>query len=485
MTLSTEVISHRAVSGVLVLTLRKFALRGISYLGSIFLARLLAPEIFGIFAIVSFIITFFGFFSDVGLGAALIQQKDPPTKDDLATTFTFQQLMVFLVVLTIYFLAPRIAGRYTLGIQGIWLIRVFSLSLFLTSLKTIPSILLERRLKFTKLIFPEIVEVVSFQFLAVGLSWAGYGVWSFIVGLLVRSFLGTVTLYLISPYKPSLAWNTKKIKRLIAFGIPFQLNGFIATIKDAVFVGLVSGAAAVGYLNWAMTFSKLPILFMSDIFRVTFPTYSRIQHDKKLLKAAIEKTIRFTNLFLFPAVFLLAATAKPIVTIIFTDKWLPALPAFYIHLFGILVVGVANTFMDTFWALGKTKIAIRLLIIYTVVNWATSVPLVYLYGFTGAMVGSVIVLYLSLPLTWYYMRQIIDIKVFENIWAPITAAVISGIITWQLSFKATNLISLIGLLVGGGTIYLLALIALEPQRLFNDIKWFVKKIKPRSEVNQL
>ena len=76
-------ISHRAVFGVIVLTLRKFALRAISYLGGIFLARLLAPEIFGIFAIISFVINFFAFFSDVGLGAALIQKKEELAKKDL------------------------------------------------------------------------------------------------------------------------------------------------------------------------------------------------------------------------------------------------------------------------------------------------------------------------------------------------------------------------------------------------------------------
>lgn len=477
--LNAEVISQRAVSGVLILTLRKFALRAISYLGGIFLARLLAPEIFGIFAIISFVINFFAFFSDVGLGAALIQKKDQLTKKDLAVTFTLQQILVVAVVLVIYLSAPFFSLKYHLGQQGIWLIRIFSLSLFLTSLKTIPSILLERKLKFNLLIWPEVVEVVSFQILAVGLAWLGLGIWSFIIGLLVRSLLGVIVLYLISPWRPQLAWDSHIAKKLVSFGLPFQLNGFIATIKDAVmpvFVGAVSGAAAVGYLNWALTFSKLPILFMSDIFRVTFPTYSRIQHDTLLLKKAIEKTIRFTNLFLFPTVFLLAAAAKPIITIIFTDKWLPALPAFYIHLFGILVVGITNTFMDSLWALGKTKIAVKLLIIFTIVNWVTSVPLVYRFGFVGAMIGSVIVLYVSLPLTWYYIRKIVKVEVIKHIWPAFLASSLAGLLTFKLNFLAVNLFSLF--LVGflAGLVYLACLLVLDHRQLLIDIRWFLKKI---------
>lgn len=478
--LEVNQISHRAVSGVVVLTLRKFLLKAISYLGSIFLARLLMPEIFGIFAIVSFIINFFAFFSDVGLGAALIQKKEQLTEKDLKVTFTLQQILVITIVLLIYFLAPFFSQKYQLGTEGIWMIRIFSLSLFLTSLKTIPSILLERKLKFNRLIWPEIVEVISFQVIVVVLAWLGWGVWSFIIGLIIRSLLGVIVLYWIAPWQPGFAWDYQIVRRLVNFGVPYQLNGFIATIKDAVmpiFVGAVSGASAVGYLNWALTFSKLPILFMSDVFRVTFPTYSRIQNDPIRLKSAIEKTIRFTNLFLFPATFILAATVRPIITIIFTDKWLPALPAFYIHLLGILVVGVANTFMDTFWALGKTKIAVKLLIIFTVVNWLTSVPLVYLFGFTGAMIGSVIVLFISLPLTLFYMRPIIKIDLFSQLWASFTAAVIAGLITWKLVYLANNLFSLLFILFTGGMVYLITLLLIDFYRLKQDFIWIWEKIK--------
>ena len=220
----------------------------------------------------------------------------------MAVTFTLQQILVVTVVIIIYLFAPWFNSRYDLGPQGIWLIRIFSISLFLTSLKTIPSILLERKLQFNRLIWPEVVEVVSFQILVVGLAWYGFGIWSLIIGLLFRSFLGLIVLYWIAPWRPAFALDLTIAKKLVSFGVPFQLNGFIATIKDAVmpiFVGAVSGSAAVGYLNWAVTFSKLPILFMSDVFRVTFPTYARIQHDKILLKKPLKKPFALPIYFFF------------------------------------------------------------------------------------------------------------------------------------------------------------------------------------------
>jgi len=221
----------------------------------------------------------------------------------------------------------------------------------------------------------------------------------------------------------------------------------------------------------------LPILFMADIFRVTFPTYARIQGNPELLKKAIEKTIRFTNLFLFPAAFLLAALARPIVTIIFTDKWLPALPAFYIHLLGIIIVGITNTFMDALWALGKTRIAVKLLIIYTLVNWGASVPLVERIGFSEALIGSVIVLYVSLPLTGYYIRKIVKVEVIRHVWPAFAASVLAGIAAFKLNFLAGNLLGLFLAGFAGGLVYLAGLIVFDKRRLCADITWLWSIIK--------
>ncbi len=479
--LTSEEISHRAVSGVLVLIMRKAFLQGLQYLGSIILARVLMPDDFGIFAIVVSIITFFTFFSDVGIGAALIQKKDELKKHDLASTFTFQQVLVFIVVTIIYLISAPIANKYNLPDGGVWFIRVFSLSLFLTSLKTIPSILLERKLHFGKLVIPEMIEVIVFQVVAITLAINHFGPWSFFIALLVRGIIGTVTMYIISPWRISFAWDTKVVLSLIKFGVPFQMNGFIAMIKDSVlpiFVGAVSGLSAVGYLNWANTFSKLPILFMSDIFRVTFPTLSRIQDDKELLKKAVERTIRFINLILFPMVFILGATGRQIVEIIFTDKWLPALPAFYIHLTGILVVGVANVFMDTFWALGKTKLAVKLLILYTIINWGTAVPLVYLLGFNGAMIGAVIVLWVSLPINTYFIRKIIDVRIWAQIYGSLSSAILTGLITFYLSTQyVSDLLSLFAIAGFGGLLYLLFLLIIEKEKIIIDGIWLLKKAK--------
>ena len=104
-----KTVKQKALKGVFTLTFRRLLLKLIDTIGIIYLARLLPQESFGIFAIISFVVfTFLSFFSDVGLGAALIQ-KDKVEEDDLKTTFTVQQILVSVLLILAFFAAPPLS----------------------------------------------------------------------------------------------------------------------------------------------------------------------------------------------------------------------------------------------------------------------------------------------------------------------------------------------------------------------------------------
>src|SRR5690606_17246831 len=102
------------------------------------------------------------YFSDVGLGAALIQKHKNITKEDLATTFTIQQVLAFTLSLIAFTFAPQIANFFNYGPESVNLFRALVFAFFTSSLKTIPSILIERDLEFNKLILPQILENLVF-----------------------------------------------------------------------------------------------------------------------------------------------------------------------------------------------------------------------------------------------------------------------------------------------------------------------------------
>ena len=190
-----NLIKKRAIKSIALLTGRTFILQAISFIATFLLTILLSPADFGVFFIVSAAVGFFAYFSGVGLAAALIQKKDALSNLDLKTTFTVQQILVFILFIIILLLTPFLRTWLGIGNEGVYLLWALAVSLILSSLKTIPSVLLERELHFDKLIIPQIFEAIVFNFTAVYLAWLGWGVTSFTIAVLLRGIVGLVIIY--------------------------------------------------------------------------------------------------------------------------------------------------------------------------------------------------------------------------------------------------------------------------------------------------
>src|SRR5688500_4167278 len=114
-TLTIAEIKKRAVSSFLSLTARQVLLRAIGFISiNLILASVLPVSTLGIFNIATAVISFFAFFSDIGLAASLIQKKEDVTADDIKTTFTIQLLIVGLLSLIIILSAPIFGELYNL-----------------------------------------------------------------------------------------------------------------------------------------------------------------------------------------------------------------------------------------------------------------------------------------------------------------------------------------------------------------------------------
>lgn len=427
-----ELIKRRSVAGVLALTARTFILQVIAFGATFLLTLFLTPETFGIFYVVSAIISFLGYFSDIGLAAALVQKKEEVTSEDLATTFVIQQaLVITLVVLSLVFSA-QIAAFYRLDTAGLWLLRALAVSFFLSSLKTIPSVLLERRLAFDRLVIPQIVETLGFYGVAVYLAWKGQGIMSFTWAVLTRGALGLTTMYVIEPWVPSLVFSRASAKKLMSFGIPFQLNSFLALLKDdllTVFLGKVLPFSQVGYIGWAKKWAEVPLrLIMDSVVRVTFPTYSRLQHDKALLVKAIDKTVFGLSAAMLPISSGLLFFVHPMVQLIPKyGKWEPALVSFYLFVFSSALAALSTPLMNALNAVGNIRTTLKFMVGWTVSTWVLTVILLQIFGFNGVALALLIVAG-SLYFVIRTAKRIADFSFIENVRAPVFAAVLQGVV---------------------------------------------------------
>ncbi len=425
-----ELIKQRSVVGVVALTARTFLLQIIAFGATFLLTLFLSPETFGIFYVVSAIISFLGYFSDIGLAAALVQKKEDVTREDLTTTFVIQQVLVMTLVFLSLVFSGALAQFYRLDPAGLWLLRALAVSFFLSSLKTIPSVLLERRLAFDRLVIPQIVETLGFYGVAVFMAWRGAGIMSFTWAVLVRGLLGLITIYMIEPWIPSFVFSKMSAKKLMSFGLPFQMNSFLALLKDdlmTVFLGKVLPFSEVGYIGWAKKWAEVPLrLIMDSVVRVTFPTYSRLQHDRALLVKAIDKTLFGLSLAILPISSGLLFFVHPMVEIIPKyAKWEPALVSFYLFIFSSALAALSTPLMNALNAVGKIRTTLKFMVGWTASTWILTVVFMRFFGFNGVSLALLVVagsLYLVIRVT----KRVADFSFFENVRGPVAAAVAQG-----------------------------------------------------------
>lgn len=426
-------LKRRSFSGIGALIKRQVVIKALTFLANIALARLLAPQVFGVYAIVLFVVQFFSAFGDAGIGAALIQKKGELTREELSSTFWLQQMLVWVVVCVALAAAPLALRLYpALPSYGGWLIRAMAFSFALTSLKTIPAILMERKMDFRSIVIIDIAETAVFYSAALLLALAGFEVWGFIIAALLRSLAGTALIYTLTCWRPSFSFTVAPVRELVRFGLPYQGTGILSFFKDAVtplFIGMYCGASAVGFVNWAKTFAFAPLILSEAFGRVAFPAFSRIQGDRELLARAIERAMRSITLIMFPITALMIALGPEMVRVLFTDKWLPALPAYYFYCTSPLVIGVVLPMYSAILSLGKSGIILKMTAALLVLEWGLGVPLVLLFGFNGVA--------LTQPITaglfyFVYKRVLgsenIHVALVSNVKWQFLAAVAAGLL---------------------------------------------------------
>jgi len=452
-------IKQKAVKGVVALTGRTFFLQFISFFGFFLLTVFLNQAQIGLFFAVSELIGILGYFSDIGLAAALIQKKEKLKLKEIRSTFTIQQLLVLFLVFLVFIFTPFLKNFYHISSEGVWLLWALAFSFFLASLKTIPSVLLERDLKFEFLVLVEIVETLVFYIIAVVLAWKGFGVLSYAWAVFARGIVGVFLIYIICPWKIGFSFDFTSLKKLLSFGIPYQGNTFLAVIKDRlmnVFLWKIIGAEGVGILGWAQKWAQAPLrFFMDPVMKVTFPAYSRLQEYKESLRAAIEKTLFFVSFLTFPMLIGAVCLIRPLIFLIPKyQKWEVAILAFSLYAFNSAWGAITTPLTNALSAVGKIKIVFKLMIMWTVLTWIFYPLFAFKFGYNGVAAASALVSISSI-VAILIAQKTFGFGFWSSIVKPFWASLLmGGFLFFTSPLVAKNIFGLIVLILLGGGFYL-------------------------------
>jgi len=359
----------------------------VSFGGSVVLARVLNPSDFGTYAIATFIVNIFMVFGDLGLGASFIQNSKSPSSKYFQISFTIQLALVTGVVVLTWTLAPWIIGFYTsVSRQTLWLIRVLSFLPYLPVLRSASTIQLERGLHYRPIAWSEGIGICLYQIIAVTCALKGLGVWSFVFATVISGVAGLIIVYRSAPWPVGLCFDWDEIRPVLRQGISFQSAALLDVISQwaiPAIAGILAGPAAVGYLGLALANAKRPLLLAESVMRVSFPHFSRLQERIDKLHDAINDYLVGLLWVMFAWAGLLWTSSSPLVTFIYSAKWLPAVPALVIFAIALPMDIIIWTVGLSYRAMNRNWSAVKIFGIRTALNLVLAALLVRRIGFLG------------------------------------------------------------------------------------------------------
>lgn len=471
-TAEIQSLKTKTAKNVLFLSFRNLGIQAIAIAGFFVLTLILDTGDVGLFALVAESVGILGYFSDVGLASALIQQKDEVTTDELRTTFTIQQLLVVLSLIAVTIVYSGFSRHRQYGQKELWIALSLCFSFVAASLKTIPSVILERHLNFKLVSIIDILENISFYLIAVIFALLNFGAYSYAIATFFRSLLGLVIIYHYSPWPIGFAFSFPSAKKLFRFGIPFQLNSFIAMAKDKlsnVFVGGIIGRESFGLLSWAQKGPRIPLSLMDAIMKVTFPTFSRLQDHPDILRQSLRRSLYFIAFFVFPALAGISLTATDFIHLVpkYT-KWLPAVVPLYFYALNAALAAVTTPITNAFNAVGQIRLTTKLMIMWTILTWIFYPLFSRQFGYLGTAAATLLV-GLSSFVVWHLSSKVFQVNVLSAIFHPLVSTIVMTVLL-LLSFSSPlPLKIIIGIL--SYSLYHL---------LFSrrEINWFYLQVKP-------
>jgi O-antigen/teichoic acid export membrane protein len=381
----------KAKRGIKLLLGRQIVVQVITFGGGIILARTLDPADFGLYVISAFMVGMFALIGDFGLAPSFIQRKQELTDLELQVGFTVQQILTSVLVLILLLFGPSIASYLYPQIPQVrWLVRVLSLNLYLTSWRSMSALQLERHMKYDKLAKIEVSEILLYQVLAVTLALMGAKTWSYIVASLAQGLFGTILIYSAAPWPVRLKLDQKIAKDLMQFGVPFQLQIILNSIGGWItplIVGRQVGPNAVGYITWASSNGRKPLMVTDSVMRVAFPHFSRIQEDL----AEVERIVmRYLSGLLVLAMLwftCIVATTPGLVELIYKTKWVPAVPALIMYSATLTFDMMSMIVGITLNGIGRLKVTTRIVAARTVINIVLAIIFVHSMAKSSAYNG--------------------------------------------------------------------------------------------------
>lgn len=454
----SDITKMKVLSSLMWKLMERGGTQGIQFIVTVVLARLLLPEEFGLIVLATIFITIAKIFVETGFNTALIQKKEAD-EIDFSSVFYLSLIVAGLLYICLFLSASYIAIFFNQP-EFTNVLRVLSLILFLGAVNSIQIAIISRNLQFKKLFVSSLGAVILSGIVGIVMAYASYGIWALVAQQLTNQIVTTIILWFTVKWRPLFDFSISRIRRLFSFGWKLLVSGILETLTSNLtnlLVGKMYSPTALGFYNRG---EQLPSLIVNNIDgsiqSVMLPTLSKYQDNNQRVKEIARRSIVTSSFIIFPMMVGIAVIAEPLIKILFTERWLPAVPFLQISCAVYALWPIHTMNLQVMNALGRSDLFLKLEIVKKLLSIAILITSLQ-FGIYALVWGGFISSLLSTFINAFPNRNLINYS-FQEQWRDVLPSLLlsllMGVIVYTITLlEMSALLTLISQVLIGIAIY--------------------------------
>lgn len=411
----------------------------VELLVQIMMARLLAPEDFGLMAVVLVFVNLANVVVQSGLSTSLVQAREV-AEADLSTVF-WASLGVSLALWAVLFLAaPAVGAAYgSASVAGP--LRALGALLVLNAFNSVQLAVVSRQMAFRKTFVATLASVLCSGALGVGLALAGAGLWALVGQQLCYQLVNSLALALQVRWRPRALFSWGLARRHYRFGWKLLASGLLDQgyqgLSDLV-VGARFSTGELGYVSQGKRYpAALGSMLDGAIQPVMLSAVARSQDDPGAVRRLVRRALKTSTFLVFPAMALFALEAEPLVLLLLGERWLPAVPFLQMYCLAYALLPVHATNLQALNGVGRSDLFLRLEVAKKILGVAVLCVTAFAIGSAYAVVaGYMLTGVLSTFINAWPSRRVLGYGYAEqarDVAPALLLSLASAAIAWPLS----------------------------------------------------
>lgn len=360
---------------IIVNFISKYSVAFVQLIINFVLARLVSPQEFGIVAIITVFSSFFSMFSDMGIGASIIQFKKLE-RDDYSHIYVFT-FYAGIVLMGVFIIVGYILSFAYGSDVYIPLAYILSVSIFFNAMNIVPSSILLKEHRFTEVGVRTVCVVFLSGVVTVFLAYLGFKYYA----VVIFSVLQAVLSYLWNRSRVSLKFSfrfrwqpIKSISTFSSFQLLFNVVNYFVSNTDTLLAGKYFGEKQAGLYYKSYQLMTYPIsMFSGAITPALHPVLSNYQDNKEVMYGYLLKIFRILLYFSIFVSGVCFFAPRELVYILYGDNWEAAALSFQFLSLSI-ITKMCNSITGSFYqSLGRTDILFEVGVINAVLVLAFTI----------------------------------------------------------------------------------------------------------------